>query len=309
MKKYLLFSLVVISLSFSIKSTAQTEWAPVGAVWHYSYPYAYVYNAETYIKIESIGDTLIDGISCRILLQECPRDLSLTRRYYTYKSDGIVWVYDGEAFRVLYDFTTQLQEEWEAYGPNIYGIHGMCEDSSTVLITENLGSEDLNGTSYQYIEVSIPDFQWRFSLCGPDVTKISEVFGSYGFMFPQEICIIDAAYPCNLRCYEDNVFGFYATEYMIDSCTYEYGVGVKEIELVENINVGPNPVSDVLNIDLKGDIKGSYFILFNVTGQALYKGICNSHNMKVNMMDFRKGTYILKVYHEGVFSAGKIIRL
>lgn len=303
MKTHFLIPFLSLLSICSLKLSAQMEWAPVGAKWHYELPYNYG-NAETYLKIESIGDTVINGISCKILEQVCVRDPYLNREYYTYKSNDIVWVYDGDEFRVLYDFTVQPQGEWTAYGPSLYHT---C-DTVTNLVVEFEGYEEILGTSYRYVIVTLPEFGWSFSICGSEQTKISEKFGSYGYMFPQDICVIDAPYPCFLRCYEDSEFGFYSTG-VSDSCTYEYGVGIKELQLANNIKVGPNPVSGILNIELIGLVDKSVFWIYSSTGKLIFNAAITDNYTKIDMSTFSKGNYILKIYHEGNFSAGKIIKL
>lgn len=302
MKTNNVISFLAFFLFCSINLSAQTEWAPIGAKWHYDFPYDYN-NAETFLKIESIGDTVIDGITCKILEQES-LDTHLNRRYYTYKAEDKVWVYDGIDFRILYDFTVQPQSEWTAYGPSLYQ---MCDTVTNVLV-ESAGEEELNGISFKYMMVSLPESGWHFNLCNPDQTRISEKFGSYGFMFPQQNCAIDVPSACFLRCYEDSEFGFFSSG-VADSCTYEYGVGLNEIILAENVKVGPNPVSDILNIALKGNIRNSSFQIYSSTGKLIYNASVTDRSTMFNMSTYTQGIYILKVYHEGVFTTGKIIKM
>ncbi len=303
MKKTLLFLTLLFWVSVGMKLSAQTEWAPLGAKWYYEFPYNYN-NAETFITIESIGDTVINGITCKILEQECIREPFINRIYYTYKADDKVWVYDGTEFRLLYDFTVPPQGEFTAYGPHLYGI---C-DSVTNVKVESAGFEEINGISLKYMTVVLSEFGWYFSLYNDDPTKISEKFGSYGFMFPQENCAIDVPGPTWLRCYEDSEFGFFTTG-VSDSCTYEYGVGVKEIELADNIKIGPNPVSGILNIELKGNLESSNFSIYSSTGKLIYKALVNSQNTQFDITAYKPGTYVLKIFHEGVFRAGKIVKM
>jgi hypothetical protein len=304
MKTRIYFTILTIILSCTIKLSAQTEWAPTGAKWYYEFSYNNG-NAESYITIESIGDTVIDGISCKILQQECIRDpYYLNRKYYTYKNDDQVWLYDGSAFRLLYDFSIQPQDEWTTYGPSLYH---MC-DTLTNILVDSVGYEELNGLSFKYMIVSFPEFGWNFSLCGNEQTRISEKFGSYGFMFPQEECGSDIPAPCMLRCYEDSEFGYYSTG-VDDSCTYEYGVGIKDIMLVENVKIGPNPVKDILSIELKGNTENSKFWIYNATGGIVTTSAITNSTTRFDMSQFKKGTYIVKIYYDGIYSGGKVIKM
>ncbi len=294
-------STLICLLVFTMHAAAQTEWAPTGAIWHYEIYYNNG-SAETYLTIESTGDTIINEIPCKILQQKCKQDLYDDREYYTYKDQDKVFVYDGTGFRVLYDFSLQPGNEWTAYGPSLYQN---CDSVVNINVVET-GFEEINGKQLKFLMAEIDSFDWSWG-CGPGYGKISEKFGSYNFMFPQHICIIDALFPCYLRCYEDSQFGFFTTGYA-DSCTYEYGVGVKEISTTDNVKASPNPVDGILTITLTGKTDDSNFALYRTTGQLLYKAAIAGNTTTFDITPFSPGTYILKVYHDGRLSATKIIK-
>jgi hypothetical protein len=94
-----------------------------------------------------------------------------------------------------------------------------------------------------------------------------------------------------------------------DSCTYEYGVGIKDIMLVENVKIGPNPVKDILSIELKGNTENSKFWIYNATGGIVTTSAITNSTTRFDMSQFKKGTYIVKIYYDGIYSGGKVIKM
>lgn len=90
--------------------------------------------------------------------------------------------------------------------------------------------------------------------------------------------------------------------------TGENALGVTEIINSKDLQVYPNPVKDVLNFKLANNLKVESIELYNVTGQKV-----NTVNAKaaegVNVSNFPKGTYILKVKADnGVVYVQKVLK-
>jgi len=298
--------IICILINSCIYSQNQSEWAPIGAKWTYDYPFSYG-NALSYITIESVSDTIIQGISCKVLKQTCVVDASLNRDFYTYGYQDSVWLFDGSIFRLLYDFRAETGNTWEIYGPNFYGVGSIC-DTLTNAKVDSTGIEEINGNNYNYLFVSFQEFEWQFSLCNSFGNKISAKFGSYGYMFPLQICMIDAPYPCELRCYEDPEFGHYQiTTY--DSCTYEHGVGVKEIDQSSSIKVFPNPISDYMSIDMVENFTTAQLEIYSFDGRILKNIQLEAGHTVLNLSDLKSGCYFLKFNVDHKFSQSRIIKL
>lgn len=304
MKKNLLLITIILFVGCMsvVKSYGQTEWAPIGAKWHYTLPFHDGYT-KSFLTLESIGDTVIQGITCSILLQETGQAPYLNRKYYTYKNDDKVWLFDGTNFRLLYDFDVNPGDEWQLYAPSF----SSC-DSLTTVVVDSIGYEEINGVMFKYLYLSLTDDDWYITTCNYTNYKISEKFGSYGFLLPRQICALDLFYPCDLRCYEDNEFGFYSTG-VADSCTYEFGVGIAKIETSENVKIFPNPVSDELTILLKEPPLNCQVWIYAPDGRVVINKELNSTTTKLNLSRFKAGNYLIKLFNNGKYSGGKIVKL
>lgn len=304
MKKICLLIFYLLTNNY-IYSQDQLEWAPIGARWTYSFPFN-AGNALSYITIESISDTIIQNIGCKVLKQDCGIDPSLNHNFYTYRSQDSVWIFDGTIFRLLYDFSAIPMNEWEIYGPELY-TSGLC-DTITTVVVDSTGIEVINDNTFKYLVVNLPEFGWQFSLCSSSDNKISEKFGSYGYMFPQHICMIDPPYPCELRCYEDPEFGFYQIA-NYDSCTFEYGVGVQDIAVGGNIKIYPNPAVNVLSLESKNSENIGTIYIYTIEGRIIFIQDINNSIATINLCNFKKGCYLVKVVNDNSISAGKIIKV
>lgn len=65
------------------------------------------------------------------------------------------------------------------------------------------------------------------------------------------------------------------------------------INLVENFNLYPNPASAELTISLTNELVGEEIKIYNIMGEIIFKGAINKNKMKLDVSNFKKGTYIL----------------
>lgn len=78
--------------------------------------------------------------------------------------------------------------------------------------------------------------------------------------------------------------------------------------LKNQLNVYPNPASDLLNVDL-GDIEDGAIQLFNSSGQLKYEESINRSLMSIDISSYPEGSYFLKVSNEkGSYSKKVVIR-
>lgn len=303
-------TLLLVVLSFIIcqgtEVFGQTSWAATGAKWHFEYNYGYG-NATSYVTLESIGDTMIQDINCSILLLESIRNNSFNRRYYTYKEADKVWLFDGNEFRLLYDFGLNAGETFETYGPPMFAM--LDCDSTTTVFVESTGIEEVNGNQYRYQVVSLSEPYWHFGLVNSATYTISEKFGSYGFFIPQTTCgSADLDTPSKLRCYEDDEIGLFSISGTED-CEYEEGVGVQDLTLTNDISIYPNPVTNDLTVELKNYRKESVITIFSLDGRMILKEDLLKEKSILHLSPLESGMYFIKVSHNHQNSGGKLMKL
>lgn len=71
-----------------------------------------------------------------------------------------------------------------------------------------------------------------------------------------------------------------------------------------NFSVYPNPTSDYLTIQTEPE---AHYSLTNLQGQVVKEGTLVSSFHKIDMQDLSKGTYVLKVIHEGKVGVRKVV--
>ncbi len=104
--KKLLFTFMLAFLANII--IAQTEWAPLGAKWTYSY-------VNSPFHLQSIGDTIINGHNCKTI-----KVADWNNYYYTYKNSinqVFYWNFDQNQFHLVYDFSKGQGESWVCTDP------------------------------------------------------------------------------------------------------------------------------------------------------------------------------------------------
>jgi hypothetical protein len=76
-------------------------------------------------------------------------------------------------------------------------------------------------------------------------------------------------------------------------------------ELMSSIQAYPNPVSDVLNIQLKNTFENVSYELVDINGRKLYAG----QNESINMAGYNAGVYVLNILQDGAqVGSQKIIK-
>ena len=85
---------------------------------------------------------------------------------------------------------------------------------------------------------------------------------------------------------------------------YVGGVGINELSSA-SINVYPNPVKDVLNVQSTSTMKEIQ--IYNIVGQMVLNQNVNGNNVTLNTSDLKSGVYNLKVKMEDGFINKKIV--
>jgi hypothetical protein len=63
---------------------------------------------------------------------------------------------------------------------------------------------------------------------------------------------------------------------------------------IENISIFPNPINNMLNVNVGSNI-GLNYSIFNITGQTIFKGKIAEFNNRVDFSDLSEGIYFLRL--------------
>ena len=78
---------------------------------------------------------------------------------------------------------------------------------------------------------------------------------------------------------------------------------------VDEINIYPNPVREVLNIDVPLEFINGELVLLNMIGQQLHKKIITNKFTKINLSNFESGSYIIFFKKDAVVKKNRIIKV
>jgi hypothetical protein len=177
-----------------------------------------------------------------------------------------------------------------------------------MIVVDSVGYELVNGINLKYMIVHTPEFYWGFQNCDifGESYKIYQTIGSLGYMFTEKICGADVDCVSELRCYEDSQFGFYSTN-VADSCTYEYGVGVIDINYSHLLKVYPNPITDYFIVELADPMSNAELSVYSPDGRLIMMISIKSDITRVDFNQEKQG-YIIKINTEGKIFQGRIIK-
>lgn len=294
----MLKTILTSTLIFTALLSWSQEFAPEGALWHYSF---YDINPEviSYATIESKEDTIIDDISCRKMLEvhRFFNDTISTEWHYMYSENDSVFFYAEGDFHLLYDFGA---EEGDTIVLDYYLTY---DDTPLEMVVDSVEYLDFNGISKKVqhvtcIEAMVIDF-------GP---MIIEGIGRTRSMFPTND---GQTTSMKWRCYEDNQNGLLLNPYDIGSwdgqnCE-QVITSIDETETYPETYVRPNPVKDILHIECKEEIQGYSFTDQN--GKSVKQGTINEKSAQLDVRLLHPGFYVLKLSTKNRILIKKVIKL
>ncbi len=300
-------SLLLLSfIFFTFCSKAQTEFAPIGATWHFDY-YQFLSQAG-YEKIVVVKDTLILGKQAKKLeLERITKD-GITGNFYDttwedhylYQSGDTVYHYTDASnlleiddFIILYDFSM-------VPGDTLFYI----DDFYFVL--DSIGTVELNGEEYR-LQYGRTTFTKYTILEG--VTIVNEKFGAmndYLFLDIPDYCFLDG--PCQTpRCYEDDDFPL--LQLSVVDCEHLI-TSTDEPLPPQGLAISPNPATGLVQVAFSGPVKNTELHLFSPNGQRLKTWeIQNGSTQKeVDLGGFPDGLYFIQWRQDGeAVGSGKIM--
>ena len=200
--------LLLILLTICSVSIRAIDFAPIGAKWHYSQ--AGIIDMQTYKTIESVSDTMIEGKSCRKLLETSRTMIAPERPIrYMYSRNDSVSEYYNHSFHLLYNFRAQK-------GDSI-----TITSLSKKMVVDSTRTIDINGHMLRVQYVTCTD-RMSFDFSG----KVIEGIGNLKFMFPT----LDFNYDGPLRCYSDPVTGSYINPVWNSTDCEKITTGIEENE-------------------------------------------------------------------------------
>ncbi len=236
------------------------EFAPVGAIWHYDQATINP-NLTSYHTIESMEDTIIQGVTCRKLMVTSRHAGVQASWLYMYSDNDVVYMYADDAFHLIYDFSASAGDTV------IMGYYKCSNGLPLVMYIDSVST----------IIINMAPRRVQYVTCGDGISiefggTVIEGVGNTYYLLP----IFDMNVNGPLRCYSDLVIGSYihferpGLGWNFQDCDQEITLGVDVQESFAGVRVYPNPASTLLfvsGIDAAADYR-----LFDLMGRLAKSG-------------------------------------
>jgi hypothetical protein len=288
MKKLLLF---IFTLTFFSKTKAQVVFCPSGAEWRYSF-YGNLIGTTSNEKITYVRDSVIGAETVKVLQHA---------RFFQWVEIGIplltlikqkgdtIFVrnkFTQHGWQVLYNFNAQPGHAW---GNSLLGVNYTTSVDSVKNVI-------VNGFTLKRLYV-------RTHAVGIGIfatTMTERLGGNLFFTNFYDESESDGDYISGFLCYKDNVFG--QMQFTSKPCDYSNPNGIDELVANEgNIRIYPNPVSDILNIEILSNFENRKLRLVNLLGEDVLSDgqIMKDQRLKIDVGELQNGIYFLRVFENG----------
>jgi hypothetical protein len=282
-------SLIILLIQSALTAKTQ-EFAPIGAEWYYSEGFfSWTPIVEDYIKLTSVKDTTINGISCRKIIKS--RKFVCQNRpneEFVYSNNDTVFFYDlsFDEFQILYIRQAEPDDKW-----NIKILDELNNTFTIEVKVDSVNTIQINNKSLKKLFVTYKRedqfMQETYS------SIIIDNIGDTQYMFnwnPWSTFACDGNFSKGLRCYIDSEFGHYSTG-IADSCDSKvYWTNLNKITENDEIKIFPNPTKDFVEVRVKGD---SYLLeLYDIQGRLLLSKRMNTNDI-LDLKSIEKGVYLL----------------
>jgi len=299
---------VIIFLMNSYPSFAQeknenlikcnSQWAPIGAEWYFTYNFRQIPGpgGSTYTKFQSIKDTLISNVTCRLIRETRNFNCSgepdpLTKNHIMIAEGGRVYEVWNDVLFLLYDFNKNPGEYWIL--PK-YDYDTVFVDSVKMITLTN---GEIRKAQY----VTTNAYDKIFS--GMIIENIGFELSLFPFL-PKTPC--EDGGP--LRCYLENG-NHVLTNYL--PCDHQTVGTYDLINTAEKIRVN-TIVNDILKIDFIDHLllPVQSITILNNMGAVIYR---QQHvvdqQILINLLNEKNGFYFLMIENNNEFFNFKIIKL
>lgn len=280
-----------ILLILSMLVAKAQDFAPIGAVWHYSYQ-TIDPNVISFKKVESVSDTTINGIQCKKI-----RENTSNEAYYVYSKNDSVFVYKENSFHLLYNFGANSGETITL--GNYYKTYNGLPLVMTI-------------DSVKTILIAGQQRKVQFVTCGDGMVisfggQVIQGIGNTNYMFPT----LDFASEGPLRCYQEaNSATFinpYYTEGNWNKTDCEQIIVINSSSETTNMSISFFPDSENNYLKTTGAEQHSAYKIFDTNGKIVLHGVINNLNT-IDIQSLNKGIYLIEIKSSNSRSKYKFTR-
>lgn len=288
----------------SLTVFSQVKWAPIGAEWYYTYREGASTPSTGYYHLMVSGDTIIESKQCATIFKTLVNSLgeqNFKGKEYIYHdtSANKVFRYVYGDFYLLYDFNKSTGDTLvikEPYSVSSYDSVTIVVDSvSFETISDSIKLKSLYTTQLFHLSTRGIKFGG----------KITEKIGNTYYFFPYNDLDCDGGCPQPLRCYSDSDIHLKNYYWSCDTF-YTFSNKIRNLQL----QLYPNPVLNVLTIKLDNQsITECRVEIFNACGLLIIRKDCYTNKILIDMSDFCKGNYYVRIQTDKDVTNHKILKL
>ena len=302
-----------LNICFAWQVNAQTEFAPVGAEWHYTFTVGGESSTNHFNRVICEKDTIIEGNNCRVLRQYYDNSDIANEKYVIMQEQGKVYYYYQEQFNLLFDFNAEigdtieftfkyqkydLNNNWPLFKDTIlsarYEIETITTNAQNLkTFKSNILDEDKYIVENEHV---LPLFYYYTEKIGHETVFIP--------MVDNVAHTADSHFA--LRCYSDADLSFVSYWWSFTSlpCDYSIVTGINTPK-IEDIRIYPNPVKDYFFIECNNLIQ---IKLYDMLGREVLNQHINEKSL-INISHLINGLYIIKLLSKGeIIGNSKIVK-
>lgn len=178
MKKIL--SITIFLIVFQIGNIFGQDFAPIGAKWHYTEYFAFSGDI-SYLTIESVGDTIINGKACKVL-ENNGRLMCVfhNERDFVYYEDSVAYFYvpQIDSFQVLFDMRAHKDSSWI----NIFMIQELTKLDTVQIVVDSVSYVTINSNNLKKLHVTYKSLNSGFEFLHYQ-GEIVEYLGDIYYLF------------------------------------------------------------------------------------------------------------------------------
>lgn len=267
------------------------DFAPIGAKWHFNET-SVGSNSVDFTTYESIGDTVIDNLPCRVIYKEKYSCCIDGGSHFIHQRNDSILLFNPitEAFELIFNFGADVGDSWTL---RTHPGGELLADSAKCVV-DSISYFHYSATdSLKILHVSLKSYQYLWYPYGDTITLNTQIIEKIGFssslLLRDCLGFCDANFDGVIRCYEDSDVGLIT----FSSVACEYTT-VKNTLPRDEIVVYPNPTKDKIYIG-NHTLSSDCAKLFSSEGTQIFVSIQN------NVLDVKSldaGIYYLSVQTE-----------
>lgn len=310
MKKLTLITILTLHI---FQLSAQINWFQEGAKWTYDYS---SFTSSGTIFLEYQGDTIVNNLTLKkvshqgiyVNWSQNPPTTHMTTHepMYFYQENNAMIQYGATQLQgyntagIIYDFDSNVGDTLDYFE---FG-----GDQSMFFVLDSMGYLEIDNQNLAFQDIKVIDSLTNYN----GILRVIERVGSISNFFVTNFTVLqpfDAA-SYLFRCYEDETISVNLSWYEHE-CDYipEVVTAVDDVD-ISKIKIYPNPVSNILYVDLEKS-KIVEFKIFSVTGQQLWSQQIGSEAfLNIDLSAINNGFYYLVGYDKygNIRSTDKVIK-